>query len=68
MKMQNMFLCCKAVNLLKRRERVMSLLEEIGLGGLENRFPRELSGGQQQRVAIARAVVSEPQLGTWLMK
>ncbi len=34
-------------------------LEEVGLGGLENRFPDDLSGGQQQRVAIARAVVGQ---------
>jgi putative ABC transport system ATP-binding protein len=45
-----------------RRERVCALLDEVGLGGLEHRFPRELSGGQQQRVAIARAIVSEPAL------
>ncbi|MBW2090759.1 MAG: ABC transporter ATP-binding protein [Deltaproteobacteria bacterium] len=46
----------------KRREKVRSLLHEVGLEGLENRYPRELSGGQQQRVAIARAVASEPAL------
>jgi putative ABC transport system ATP-binding protein len=46
----------------KRREKVMHLFQEMGLDGLENRYPRELSGGQQQRVAIARAVVTEPQL------
>ena len=41
----------------ERRERVMQVLKEVGLEGLESRFPRELSGGQQQRVAIARAIV-----------
>lgn len=46
----------------ERRARVMGVLKEVGLGGLENRFPRELSGGQQQRVAIARAIVPEPAL------
>ncbi|MFH1742218.1 MAG: ABC transporter ATP-binding protein [bacterium] len=45
-----------------RREKVLRLLAEVGLKGMENRFPRELSGGQQQRVAIARAIVSEPAL------
>ncbi len=46
----------------KRREKVLGILKEVGLEGLENRFPRELSGGQQQRVAIARAIASEPAL------
>lgn len=44
----------------KRRERVMSLLREVGLGGMEDRRPTQLSGGQQQRVAIARAIASDP--------
>ncbi len=43
-----------------RRERVMGLLEQVGLEGMENRRPSELSGGQQQRVAIARAIASNP--------
>lgn len=46
----------------ERHERVRALLQEIGLAGLEDRFPRELSGGQQQRVAIARAIVTQPAL------
>ena len=44
----------------ERRERVMAVLEEVGMGEYANRRPDELSGGQQQRVAIARAVVSNP--------
>jgi putative ABC transport system ATP-binding protein len=46
----------------ERREKVMRLLAQVGLEGMENRFPRELSGGQQQRVAIARAMASAPAL------
>jgi len=46
----------------ERRARVREVLAEVGLEGLENRYPRQLSGGQQQRVAIARAIVSEPAL------
>ena len=44
----------------QRRERVISILKEVGLDGLENRRPDEMSGGQQQRVAIARAIVTKP--------
>jgi len=46
----------------ERREMVESILEDVGLGGLESRRPSELSGGQQQRVAIARALVKRPKL------
>ena len=44
----------------ERRERVMGLLADVGLEGMEHRRPDQLSGGQQQRVAIARAIASNP--------
>jgi putative ABC transport system ATP-binding protein len=50
---------------LPRREavgRASKTLEDIGIGALADRFPRQLSGGQQQRVAIARALVHDPRL------
>jgi putative ABC transport system ATP-binding protein len=46
----------------QRRERVMAMLDAVGLAGFEDRLPDQLSGGQQQRVAIARAMVTEPKL------
>ncbi|MBJ95906.1 MAG: macrolide ABC transporter ATP-binding protein [Rickettsiales bacterium] len=46
----------------ERRSRVMSLLESVGLKGMEDRRPAELSGGQQQRVAVARAMAANPAL------
>lgn len=44
------------------RERSLAMLDSVGLGGMENRRPKEMSGGQQQRVAIARALVKRPSL------
>jgi len=55
-------LMLQGVSVNERKERVMAILKEVGLEGMENRFPRELSGGQQQRVAIARAIAPEPAL------
>ena len=46
----------------ERHRRVRELFDQMGLEGLEDRFPGKLSGGQRQRVAVARAVVGEPAL------
>jgi len=45
-----------------RRQRVMEVLELVGLTRWARHRPQELSGGQQQRVAIARALVNRPGL------
>ena len=46
----------------ERHDRVIKILDKVGLNGMESRRPTQLSGGQQQRVAIARAMVSNPTL------
>ncbi len=46
----------------QRSERVMHLLDRVGLKELVKHRPSELSGGQRQRVAIARALVTRPKL------
>src|SRR6266566_3322522 len=44
------------------RRRVGEALEQVRLGGFDQRRSTQLSGGQQQRVAIARALALQPQL------
>jgi putative ABC transport system ATP-binding protein len=49
-------------SLQERRERVMQLLEAVGLSDRANNRPDQMSGGQQQRVAVARALAPKPTL------
>ena len=44
----------------QRHERVMQLLDEVGIVEQADKRPSEMSGGQQQRVAVARALASRP--------
>jgi oligopeptide/dipeptide ABC transporter ATP-binding protein len=46
-----------------RIQRVVQLLEDVGLSGDDfNKYPHEFSGGQRQRVGIARALAVHPSL------
>ena len=53
-------LALQGVSPAERKQRVMALLKELGLEGMEHRRPDQLSGGQQQRVAVARAIAASP--------
>lgn len=45
-----------------RKEKILSILQKVGLEKHAHQYPNALSGGQRQRVAIARALVHQPKL------
>jgi NitT/TauT family transport system ATP-binding protein len=44
------------------RLRSLSLLNQMGLKGVENQYPKQLSGGMRQRAALVRTLSTNPQL------
>jgi|TARA_B110000881_G_scaffold30440_1_gene22902 putative ABC transport system ATP-binding protein len=44
------------------RERILSLLDAVGVLEQKDKRPNQISGGQMQRVAVARALVTQPKI------
>ncbi|MBF0238869.1 MAG: ABC transporter ATP-binding protein [SAR324 cluster bacterium] len=46
----------------KHRQRILDLLDAVGVLSQKDKLPQQISGGQKQRVAIARALITRPRL------
>lgn len=46
----------------ERRQRVLEVLDSLGMGHRRDFFPYQLSGGQQQKVAVGRAIIAKPSI------
>ncbi|HGA4493783.1 TPA: methionine ABC transporter ATP-binding protein, partial [Streptococcus pyogenes] len=46
----------------EKEQKVIELLELVGLSERADNYPAQLSGGQKQRVAIARALANDPKI------
>ena len=43
-------------------KKVFTRMEQLGLTGIEDKFPAQISGGMKKRVALARALVTDPEI------
>ena len=44
------------------RTRLHEVLDQVGLPGVEKKFPSELSTGEKKRIGLARALVAQPKI------
>ena len=62
---QNLQFVLKATGWKSQKEidqRILKVLEAVGMQDKSNRLPHELSGGEPQRIAIARALLNQPKI------
>ena len=62
---QNLQFVLKATGWKSQKEidqRILKVLEAVGMQDKSNRLPHELSGGEQQRIAISRALLNQPKI------
>lgn len=49
-------------NIKEEHNKIMEIIERVGLKGKEHRRMNEISGGERQRVAVARALIKDPKV------
>ena len=52
----------KGMSEAQSKDIVSAYIDNVGLRGFENHWPKQLSGGMQQRTAIARALANDPEI------
>ncbi len=59
---ENVTLGLKIMKVKNHKNKALQLLENVGLTGVEKRFPKQLSGGMRQRAALARTLAVDPKI------